>query len=184
MSRFAAFAARILDAFSRPRADAPEEKNIAVDGTAADEAGADEAATFEIGHVRLLQPEWIIEKRTTVQSLALTTNAVTAAISEWLRRHGDMTRADAFVVYVAIKPKRTFNVWAACADGARADDVASLDDHLRRTVKAESVGDCTDLVILSINGKNSVDAIPPSWSNALRTGNIPIEALVERVWPQ
>lgn len=179
MSRFAAFAARILGAFSAPRAVASLENSIAVDETA-----TQEPATFSIGHVRLLQPEWIIEKRTTVQSLSFATNAVTAAMSEWLRRHGDMTRADAFVVYVAIRPQRALNVWTACADGARADDVASLDDHLRRALKGESAGECTDLVTFSIHGKNSIDAIPTSWSSALGTGNLPIEALVEKVWPR
>ncbi len=138
---------------------------------------------FEIAFLRLLQPEWLIEQRTTAEELAKTSKAVTAVVERWATAQPPGRNANACTVFLALRPQRRLKTWTVCAGGSAPAEPAELDERIAKEVVGEEIAAVTGLVVFSIHGSTAGESYPKPWTEATRGEAMEIGQLVDSVWP-
>jgi hypothetical protein len=137
---------------------------------------------FEIGSIRLLQPEALVDQRTTATELSKTIQAITAMARAWSLQ---VPGGDACIVYVAIRPADRLKTWTVC----KSADGATLDARVSSQVAAADIADVRGgTVVFSIHGKAAWASglgafhFPKAWDDAAKGESVEMTELADRAW--
>ncbi|MEO8673768.1 MAG: hypothetical protein ABI411_20865 [Tahibacter sp.] len=135
----------------------------------------------------LLQPEFLLQERVTVDDLGNYIKAVVAAATATLATENNLTPSAGFLVF-AIRPEGTSKTWLDFNPALPA----ALDARLRAALDAvppckTQRGVVVFAIDSSLSGASSLqrEPAPAEWKKALKTPTekVEIAELMDRVWP-
>jgi hypothetical protein len=131
--------------------------------------------------VRLLQPELVVEQRTTSSDISALVQAVQAAVSA----AADST-AQAAVVAVAIRPGRRCRLWTEFIGGAVALNT-QMDDAISKSLASPDVTDLVSFVVYLARGPAEIPEVPQAWRAVFEAATAPMQVpddVVALLWPE
>lgn len=147
---------------------------------------------FDVGVIRLLQPDWLFGQRTNAKALAMTMNAIEESLSAYANERPNAVSIDSCATYVAVRSQRKIKTWTQCG----GKDYREIDAFIADRIKPDQIAPVKQgSLILSIHGMDSdsenldVKLTPGEWQQAARrnspeNGSLEMEQLVNLVWPE